>query len=360
MKKCFLTTFALALALAGCAPPYSPELNTSAGLAAQMTLLGTMGPVSSPDGNETTAMKLLPAKPTAATTSLSQLKLTSGFLVSESPGRQHLSWLIQDSDGSVKRTDSNTSFSLAGADPNYPPFEYDVITTTAVATMLVYNLGPQAGTTTYQTFTADLGNPQFLNLQPPTTFLSFFGTQTVLGGQVLPLPGSDQFDFLLNSAGTLLEYTATFASPIFSSSTPVNPSVPALPGLGYRALYYQNGLSGALAFSYASYFTGGQWVCYRWNSSPTSQVLLPAVTRRIDAVLTNGDLISTQDGTLTIYDMNGVKMSSVPLAGMQFCYEAYVGATPYVFFSLSLGFPHESWALRAFAIPTSDLRGLKG
>jgi len=355
MKHCPLLL--LALLIASCAPPYSPELNTSAALADQMALIGTIGPVSSPDGSATTAIKLLPAKPTASTTSLTQMKLTSGFLVSESSGREKLSWVLEDSGGNVQRSDSNGGFDLTGADPNYPFYDYNVLTTTTTANMVVYNLGSLVPSTTYQAFTADLGNAQFLNQVPTTLFQSFFGTQIVYGGQVFPLPGSDQFNFLLSNGGILEEDTATFTSPLFSGSTLQNPSVPALPGLGSRVLYYQNA---ALGLSYASYNTGGQWVCYQWNASPTSLSLLAGVTRRIDAVLTDGDLISTHDGTLTIYDSNGVKVHSVPLAGMQFCYEAYVGGTPYVFFSLTLSFPHESWAFRAYAIPTSSLRGLEG
>ena len=349
----------ISLAIVSCAPPYSAELNTSAGLAKQMTLLGTLGPVKSPDGDSTTAIMLLPPKPTAATTSLDQLSLVSGFLVSKSPGQESLSWAIQGSDGSVQTTNSNGGFSLAGADPNYPYFAYNVITTTTTANMLVYLIGAPTGNG-YQAFTADLANAQFLSPPSLTTFLSYFGTQTVLGAQVFPLSGSDQFNFFLNNAGTLQEDTATFASPNFNPYTTATPPGLALPGLGYRALYYQNGQSGAASLSYASYYTAGRWVCYQWNTSPTSQTQLTGVTNRIDALLSNGDLISTQDGTLTIYDSNGSEVNSVDLRGMQFCYEAYVGTRPYVFFSLSLSFPHQSWAFRAYAIPTSQLRGLKG
>ena len=358
--------FFLALGIAGCAPPYSPELNTSAGLADQMTLLGTIGPVSSPDGSSTTAMKLLPVKPTAATTSLSQLKLTSGFLVSESPGRQKLSWVIQDSDGSVKRTDSNGgSFPLTGADPNYPLYQYEQIANNP-GDILVFTLDPAFTNITVQLYRITLPNGPFQvpSGLPAQNMSDFAFSKHVFGVQVFPLLGADRFGFLFDNGAPLDgDGTTSFsgAGTIFATTgqATVNTNI-QFPGTQKRALFACNGQTGSSYRGYASSFSAGQWACYRWDTTITPAALLAGVTRRIDAVLTDGDLVSTQDGTLTIYDSNGVKVNSVPLAGMQFCYEAYVGGTPYVFFSLSLSFPHESWALRAYAIPTSALRGLKG
>ncbi len=49
---------------------------------------------------------------------------------------------------------------------------------------------------------------------------------------------------------------------------------------------------------------------------------------------------------------------SVALGGLHFCYEAYLGTTPYVFFSLALQLPHNDWGFVVYAIPTSQIRGL--
>jgi hypothetical protein len=141
---------------------------------------------------------------------------------------------------------------------------------------------------------------------------------------------------------------------VFASTTAVvNPglTVPTL-----RALYYRNS-SGSL--SYASYFQGGQWICRQWTPS-TSPVVLAGVTHRIDAVLTSGDLLSTEGGILRLYDQNGSQVVSVSLGGLLFCYETYIGSTPYVFFSLAIDLGRGHWAFRAYAIPTSSMRGLGG
>ncbi|MFI5368296.1 MAG: hypothetical protein ACHQ1F_04710, partial [Spirochaetia bacterium] len=180
----------------------------------------------------------------------------------------------------------------------------------------------------------------------------------VLGVQDFPLSALpyDKFSFLVPVVAKFGEVPTTFAPPTTLTPGSVAPNNIPL-GAGSRALYYQGPLSSP---SYASYFTAGNWVCWQWTAATSSAPTQTSVTRRIDAVLTNGDLISTQDGTLTEYDLNGTKLNSVSLGGLQFCYEAYVGTTPYVFFSLSLGFSHQAWAFRVYAIPTSAMRGLKG
>jgi hypothetical protein len=356
MKACLLLF--LSLAIISCAPPYSAELNSSAGIAGQMTLIGTMGPVGSPDGNSTTAIKFLPIKPTAITTTLGQLSVQSGFLVSESSGQERLDFAFQGSGGNVQTQGSGGGFSLAGADPNYPLYEYDVIESTAtLASILVFS----PGNNTYQCFTAALPNGPFQAASsPPLPLSGLFVGSAVLGVQDFPLSATpyDKFSFLV-SVGTSYygDATATFGTSSFSSGSTTTTNV-TLSGSPTHALYYQGPLG---APSYASYLTAGNWVCQQWTATTTSNPTpLTSVTRRIDAVLTNGDLISTQGGTLTVYDLNGTELNSVPLGGMQFCYEAYVGNTPYVFFSLSMGFPHQSWAFRVYAIPTSALQGLKG
>ena len=111
--------------------------------------------------------------------------------------------------------------------------------------------------------------------------------------------------------------------------------------------------------AYLSYFSGGQWNGYQLSPPATGYLqALPGVTNRLDAVLTSGDLISTQDGTLRLYDSTGSQQFSKPLNGLQFCYEEYIGSTPYVFFSLPLSLQHNDWAFNVYAIPTSSMRDL--
>jgi len=112
--------------------------------------------------------------------------------------------------------------------------------------------------------------------------------------------------------------------------------------------------------SYASFSSGGSWICEQWPTGSTTATVMPGVTHRIDALLTTGDLLSTEGGVLRLYDPNGSLVLSVSLGGLQYCYEAYVGPTPYVFFSLPISLSHGDWDFRVYAIPTSSMRGLGG
>lgn len=89
---------------------------------------------------------------------------------------------------------------------------------------------------------------------------------------------------------------------------------------------------------------------------------MTGVTHRIDAVLSTGELLSTEGGTLRLYDPSGqgTQLYAVPLNGLQFCYEAYVGGTAYVFFSLPISLSRGDWAFNVYAIPTSMMRSLRG
>jgi hypothetical protein len=350
-----LSLLLLSLAIVACAPPYSAELNSAAPLARQMTLLGTLGPVNSPEGDSTTSsIKFLPTKPPSTATTIAQLNVGSGFLVSRTPGRESLSFATQSSG---KVSNIGASFSLAGADPNYPLYEYDVIATTTTANIIVFLLNAASiGNNTFQYFTATLPNGPFQSTLGPQNMNTIFGSVPVIAAQVFPqTAAADTFNFFVVNAGIYQEGTTTFSGSGFTTTSP-GTAVPGLgaAGAGNRLLYYL-----ASGLRYASFNTAGQWVCYQWTATP-SPVLLAGIKNRIDAVLTSGDLISTEGGTLRIYDSGGNQITSVPLGPLQFCYEAWVGTTPYVFFSLTLGFPHNNWAFQVYAIPTSELRRLKG
>jgi len=348
-----LSLLLLSLAIVACAPPYSAELNSAAPLARQMTLLGTLGAVNSPDGDSTTSIKFLPIKPTSTATTIAQLNVGSGFLVSRTPGREGLSFALQ-SGGKVQTSNIGASFSLSGADPNYPLNEYDVIDTTTTANIVVLHMDGTTSGSFYQLFTADLGNGSLMGAaQNPLG--PVYGSQTPLAVQDLPILAADKFNFLFTNGSTWSEVDASLSGSSFGTGVILR--TVTLPSGIHRMLYYRRADN---TLSYFGYNSGGQWIWSRYDGSTSNP--LSSVTHRIDALLSNGDLLSTEGGTLRIYDSGGTgtQVSSVQLDALQFCYEAWVGPTAYVFFSLTLGFPHNSWAFQVYAIPTSSLRGLKG
>jgi hypothetical protein len=182
---------------------------------------------------------------------------------------------------------------------------------------------------------------------------------SVVGLCIQPQPSLPDLSFwLLYDGSTYAE--VQFDVPAGSAFT--NPTTPAPLSLGFlgaatRCQYYHYGVAGS-GVSYASFLQAGAWQCWRWEAGGTKTQQLAAVTHRVDGLLSTGELLSFDDGTLRLYDPAGNQVFSTPLEGLLFCYEAYVGATPYVFFCQPMHFSHQSWAYRVYAIPTADLKSL--
>ena len=344
----------LCLAVVGCAPAYIEDLDRAAGLTRHLITVGTVGPVNSLIGNGEGSVRFFPAKPTV--TSISALNVQSGFTVTEYSGSDNLQFAYTDSSGHVQLT-SNQTFSLAGADPNYPLYQFEVTTTTSTANIIVLTLNPTSPSLSQGAlYAATLPNGPLGS--PVSEALSgVVAGSNALGVSVTPNPSTaDTFSFLLSSP------YADASAPVNSTPPPVFGSSSSSPNAGLsipvnRSLYYRN-QGGTL--SYASYYSGGKWVCLKWQTAQLP-VTLGGVTHRIDALLTSGDLLSTEGGVLTLYDQNGSQVMSVSLGGLQYCYEAYIGSTPYVFFSLTMKLGrNNNWAFRAYAVPTSSMRSLGG
>ena len=329
----------LCLAMVSCAPPFLVQLDSSSTLTRQMTTVGTFGSINV--SNMATNVRFLPTKPTA--TSLAGFSVQSGFTIVEDRGYDNLSFAYVDSSGQIQETGSQ-SFLLSGADPNYPLYEYDVTTTTTSANIVIFKFDPSTPTNSNASiFEATLpsgllGTAGYTENQLLT---GIFTGQSILGESMAPspYPTPDAFNVLLLSRGPPLAYSdgtvAVGAAPAVLSVSTLPSAQPLLtfPGTN-RFLYCVNQ---GYTLSYASQFTGSGWACYRWTTGVSAApVLLTDVVHRIDAILTTGDLLSTEGGILRLYDPNGSPVLGVALGGLQFCYEAYVGSTPYVFFSLPM------------------------
>jgi hypothetical protein len=363
MKR-YLLLF-VCLAIFACAPPYIADLDAPAALTRQLTRVGTIGVVSAPGGSLAKDVKFLPVKPTVS--SIKDLDVQSGFLISRSSALTHLTYAYMDGDAQIN---SIIDFPpVAGADPNYPLYEFDVTATTTTANILVFYMDPTLIARKARLITAPLSGGSLTDatgFTNPVNLNALF-TGSAVGAQVSPrpLPTSDYVNFLATDGAVYTE-VADFqlgGVSLFTGGTPVsiNNLLNTPPSGVNRFLYYRT-QDGTL--SYASYYAGGQWVCYQWTSG-TPPVILSGVTHRIDALLTTGELLSTEGGTLRLYDPSGAsgagkELLSVELNGVQFCYEAYVGSKPYVFFSLSLGLLHDKWAFNVYAIESKSIRDLKG
>jgi hypothetical protein len=354
---------ALVLAtLAGCAPAYLAELDSAATVTGQMTYLGTIGPLSLGSDLPSTARRFLPAKPVAGGVGLS---VQSGFVLTNQGGGTEVSFVFLDPNNGTPQqaTGGGPPFLLAGADPNYPLYDFDVTTTTTSANLVVFQMSPTTPSTSQATLvTATVPTPALptstLTLSAFQVLNTVFPADLVVGAQVSPNPGAvDSFNFLVSDATTTTAADGT--SVLTTAPNVITPQGPpgvlplTLPSGATRFFY---GKSGTL--SYASNFLNGAWQCIRWTTGTGSVTPLTRMTHRLDAVLTTGDLLSMEGGVLRLYDLSGNQLVARTVGSLQFCYEAYVGSVPYLFFSLALVNQHGDWTFSSYAIPTSSTRGL--
>jgi len=94
--------------------------------------------------------------------------------------------------------------------------------------------------------------------------------------------------------------------------------------------------------SFASWYdtSSGSWVSYAWWESPTgsgnfSNMRLP-VDHRLDALLSTGQLLSTEGGMGRLYDRDGNLRATFPLGNLVYIAEEYVGGVPRCYFSQCL------------------------
>ncbi len=132
-----------------------------------------------------------------------------------------------------------------------------------------------------------------------------------------------------------------------------------------RALYYYDPEpTRAPQRSYLSWYdpAQGRWRCWAWwavGASPSAWqgTELAGVDHRIDALLTTGELFSTEDDTGRVYGADGTLRTSFPLTGLSFIEEAWLNGTPRVLFSQYLYAGKSPWFV-IYSIATSDIGAL--
>lgn len=171
---------------------------------------------------------------------------------------------------------------------------------------------------------------------------------SVLGSsvQALPAPGADALHWLARqtSGSDFVEATYLLGSGVVSFLTAqrgtVPWSLPFLPPDVTRVMYYFDedsaGDSARLPNrSYASWYdtSSGAWKCATWwGTAAGDWKSLPDVTSRIDALLTNGDLLSTESEMGRIYDRDGNLLASFPMGSLVYLGEQYVGGVARTYF----------------------------
>jgi hypothetical protein len=127
-------------------------------------------------------------------------------------------------------------------------------------------------------------------------------------------------------------------------------SLPFIPAGISRVMYFydENMAADPLRFpnrSFGSWYDSskGGWVTYAWWEQPVGTFFnkqLP-IDHRIDALLTTGQLLSTEGGTGRLYDRDGSLLASFPLGNLVYIGEQYVGGVARAYFSQCLIFSHQ-------------------
>lgn len=133
---------------------------------------------------------------------------------------------------------------------------------------------------------------------------------------------------------------------VVTSSLPrASVALPFIPAGIKRVLYFHddNAAGDPLRTdnrSFASWYddSSKSWVSWTWWDQPagTLHSMQLSADHRLDALLSTGQLLSTEDGVGRLYDRDGNLLSTFPLGNLTYLAEEYVGGVPRCYFSQCL------------------------
>ncbi len=364
MKKILLPLPVLALAIASCRPPYDGDLSYTAALAGKMRLEATVGPVASsheisdsPDG------VFLPLKTGTG------VDAESGFVSFTNSFGSSLWYTELNADGeylAIKNRWQNSSYN---SDPHYPVFDFKTLKAGPYIAIMSCKTDDPFNNA-FDIYGADTATMQInQNLLPRATasLINTTASPRILSAQIYPDTSTTRdrvFSLIWETASSGYREMESFVygpSTLNLPFTDINGTaaynLTFLPSGITRCLYYRDP---AAAVSYASFYSNGAWQCWRWiynAADPPNpfQTRLTGVTKRIDALLTTGELFSTQDDVGRVYDSEGNLRADFHLGGLKFAFEAYIAGVAHVFFS-QMYVIEEQIYFNVYSIKTTKLR----
>ena len=375
-KLCALALTTLVL-LSCSPPPFDLALSLSAQAAARMTLLGQVGPMYNISSDQGVSDEMfIPEKDGAG-----GINLQAGFLTwTYQSGPRNLAAVIWDgSQGAYVRYGSIQSTPAPSPD-QYPPFLVQAVKSFHNIEIFQFDdINP--GNNSYAVFAGDPPTNQFPFGAPmPTLLHSLVDDFPINGVMKLVIgvttypdvnPTLDRTYWLFQETGTndYLEAVFDNSQSVLTNIRAVRSTVPYdlsinnapngfLPDLMKRVLYYFDPVS---ARSYACWWdtttSPNRWRTWVWISAIPTTAELTNVTHRIDALLTTGNLFSTEGEVGRIYDQDGALLSHFPLGNLKLVGEMYIGGVATVLFSQALRYNNELH-FNVYSIPTSQLTTL--
>jgi hypothetical protein len=366
-KIAFLSV--LALACLSCSPPYNADLSLAAINLSRLTYQSVVDTgIRIQTGSPIDDAVFMPVKASPGT--LSTIDPSRGFILLTSSNDVSLMYVQPDGNGGYVRIPDPAASgpvaigTLLGKDPNYPGFEMRTVPNGIYAAIFSYDSSQPANSSAliyWQDFPGHLAPASLLNFS--SLLAAIMSAPVVIGAQYVPSSaiGGDSMHFLVrdNASGSIHEVglvTVNFSG--FSGVTDTNGAYPLSFSLMFAGLnrvqYYHDATTGV---SYASFFAGGAWQCWRWEAYGVNARQITGINCRIDALLANGELLSTQDGVGRLFDPQGNLLTTFPFGALRYSVEAYVNGTATVFLSRSV-VTGGTLSLELYSIPSSNLRSL--
>ena len=214
------------------------------------------------------------------------------------------------------------------------------------------------------------------------TYFYLFSTDplkwpTIVGSSISPVDAGDDLQVCFCKFEGSGNYAEVFYSAVSKSTPPEIWGIDATAPLRHRDNLdfnfpddVENGFYhyiGSMDMSFFSYYSKTQrkYKNYRWDVAGLLEPLIE-MDHRIDAALSNGDLLSFEKNRCYVYDSHGEKQYDFLMGGLHFCYEIYLGGPP--------GVPHIVFTLPAmqtehdredelyfyvYILPTNRLRELQ-
>ncbi|HYW85491.1 MAG TPA: hypothetical protein VFB30_19725, partial [Spirochaetia bacterium] len=246
---------------------------------------------------------------------------------------------------------------------NYPGVEMRTVPTGVYAGVFSYDSSQPTNNSAliyWQDLPGHLAPASQVNFS--SLLAAIMSAPVVIGAQYVPssaLGGDGMYLLVRDSTSALHEVgmvTVNFSG--FSGVTDTNGAYPLSFSLMFAGLnrcqYYHDAASGA---SYASFYAGGAWQCWRWEAYGVNARQIAGINCRIDALLTTGELLSTQDGVGRLFDPQGNLLTTFPFGALRYSMEAYVNGTATVFLSRSV-VTGGTLSLELYSIPSSKLKSL--
>jgi hypothetical protein len=287
---------------------------------------------------------------------------TNGFVVSRRNLELQIDAVEQSATPGRYSRYSGQSFTIANPDPRMPPFAaWPVKTGSSYLLVMTFDALDPFNANRYMRFWGDAGTGNLIIQNGPNTRMYDLVSVdpgilnlAVIGASVYAGAAGDDYMHWLGKSTSVSDNYIELGYSINSGGLGAS-TKPR--GLGWYNLSFIPDSATRVAYfydpdpsrfphrSFASWWDSGNntWVCYAWEGPvsvpPTAHMQLP-INHRLDALLSTGQLLSTEDGIGRLYSRDGDLKATFPLGNLVYLGEHFVGGVPRCYFSQSLVFDH--------------------